>query len=209
MRELKNIKGSRFNKRRSGFNAGYLLALAIGIVVIAAIVLTVAKVKPKTLSTELTPGKIYLKEYQQKQKEAPDSESFTFYKSLEGKEGQIVPLSGNIPMTERKAETDAKPPQPDKILQIEEKIDKNIENMVKKENIYTVQVAALSSESTINEVVSKLKQLGYSPYLIREDDNNGKKLIKVRIGRFSSIVDAQAIANVLKQGGYDTYVITH
>lgn len=207
MRELKNIKGSRFNKRRSGFNARHLLALAIGTVVIAAIVLTVSKVKTKTLSSDMTPGKIYLKEYQQKQKETPDSESFTFYKSLDGKEGQIVPLSGNVSATEKKTEGDAKPPQPEKILQIEEKIDKNIENMVKKENIYTVQIAALSNEPTANEVISKIKQLGYSPYLVREDDNNGKKLIKVRVGRFSSIVDAQSIANVLKQGGYDTYVI--
>lgn len=207
MGELKNIKGSRFNKRRSGFSTGHMLALAIGIVVIAAILLTVSKVKTKTLSSELTPGKIYLKEYKQKQKETPDSESFTFYKSLDGKEGQIVPLSGNVSAAEKKAEGDAKPPQPEKILQIEENIDKNLENMVQKENIYTVQIAALSSESIANEVISKIKQLGYSPYLVREDDNNGKKLLKVRVGRFSSIVAAQSIANVLKQGGYDPYVI--
>ncbi|MDD5434767.1 MAG: SPOR domain-containing protein [Nitrospira sp.] len=241
MSALRNIKGTRLNKKNNSLTPRFWYVLIACIVLVIAAALTVSKIRTGKISSDLTPGKIYLKEFHQRHKEPVKSEgsenkpadgdvnkdgkddpgssdSFTFYKSLNGKEGRIIPLSVNVPKTDKnkKEDAEAKPPQPEKILQPEkmlqieekiDKIDKNIEKIVKKENYYTVQIAAYSSEETANDIITKLKKIGHSPYLVRESDVNGKKLIKVRVGRFSSAVDAQSVAKALKQGGYDTYVI--
>ncbi len=216
MGAFRNTNGTRLHKKNNGHIPRVWYILIIGVVVIVTIFFTVSKVKTKKLSSDLTPGKIYFKDVNQRHKEDVNNEgsknkpdSFTFYKSLNGKEGNIIPLSGTEQKTEKnkKDDVDVKPPQPEKILEIEEKIDKNIEKMVKKEIIYTVQIAAFSSEETANDIITKLKKIGHVPYLVRETDVNGKKLIKVRVGKFPSIVDAQSVAKALKQGGYDTYVI--
>lgn len=235
MRAFRNIKGTRLNKKNNSLTPRFWYVLLAGVIIVISIALTVSKIKTRKLSSELTPGKIYLKEFHQRHKEPVKSEgsenkpadgdvnkggkddpgssdSFTFYKSLNGKEGRIIPLSVNVPKADKikKEDAEAKPPQPEKMLQIEEKIDKidkNIEKIVKKENFYTVQIAAFSSEETASDIITKLKKIGHSPFLVRESDVNGKKLIKVRVGRFSSAVDAQSVAKALKQGGYDTYVI--
>ncbi|MBI5192063.1 MAG: SPOR domain-containing protein [Nitrospirae bacterium] len=236
MRNFRN-SGTRFGKRDSGFNPRYLFFLIIAAAIIVTIAVTVSKVKTKTLASDITPGKILLKEIGQTRK-APHTEdnsgvkpldgqadgqvnndkkegettpdSFTFYKSLNGREGKIIPLSGAVEKAEKEKkgeDAEVKTIQPEKILQVEEKIDKNIEKIVKKENIFSVQIAAFSSESTASDIINRLKQFGHSPYLVREEDKNGKKLIKVRVGRFASMTEAQSVANALKKDGYDTYVI--
>ena len=218
MRDFRTISGRRLGKRESSFNPRVLFVLIIAAVIIVTIAVTVSKVKTKTLASDITPGKILLKGVEQRQRvpDADDSEdvktpdSFTFYKSLNGRESNIIPLSGSAEKSEKEnhgEDAEVKSLQPEKILQVEEKIDKNIEKIVKKENIFTVQIAAFSSESTASDIINRLKQFGHAPYLVREEDKNGKKLIKVRVGRFVSPAEAQSVANALKKDGYDTYVI--
>lgn len=237
MRDFRNISGRRFRTNGRIFNPRILYGLIIAAGIIVTIVVTVSKVKTKTLSSDVTPGKILLKEAElihkgrQSVEIADDSggvktsdgqnnndnktgevplDSFTFYKSLNGRESNVIPLSGTAVKAEKEKkgeDTEVKAIQPEKILQVEEKIDKNIEKIVKKENIFTVQIAAFSSESTASDIINRLKQIGHSPYLVREEDKNGKKLIKVRVGRFISMAEAQSVANALKKDGYDTYVI--
>jgi len=82
-----------------------------------------------------------------------------------------------------------------------------LERRARKDEVYTVQVAALSSETKATGVVSKLKTEGYESYLLKEDVQKGARLYKVRVGRFVSMVDAQEVGKLLKRNGYETYVI--
>lgn len=225
LRELRSIRDQRFKRRHNSLRRRFLFALVVSAAIGIGIILIVPKVKTKPSTTELSPGKIYTKGDQQKledippkgigksdlkepEKEAPaDPESFTFYKVLNSKEGDIVPLTGDIPKPVKEDEGEIKPPQHEEISEIEKEMDKNIEKRVKRDDVYAVQVAALSNESTANGIVSRLKLQGYAPYLIKEEDKKGGRLYKIRVGRFPSIVDAQEVAKVLKKDGYATYVI--
>ncbi len=222
LREFRGIRNKRFQRRRSS-SKRRLFSVLIGIVIIGTgVMFVVSKVKTKSSQTELTPGKIYTQEGREdipqgengtsadkgpEEETTISPESFTFYKVLNSKEGDIVPLSGDMAKPAKKEEREIKIPADEKISEIEKEIDKNLEKNLRRDNVYAVQVAALSNESAANEVMFRLKLQGYAPYLIKGDDKKGERLYKVRVGRFSSIVDAQEVARVLKKDGYDTYVI--
>lgn len=224
MRDLRDIRNKRFQRRRR-HQRHYLLLLLVVVVIVVIIIFAVSKIKKKTSMSNLTPGNIYTQENkvsspqegkekskaeESKEDTAVNPESFTFYKVLNSKEGEIVPLTEGIPKPGKKEDSEIKTPMDEKMSEIKKDMDKNIELGVKKEGVYTVQVAAFSNESKANEVISRLKLQGYAPYLIKEsrgeDDKRGR-LYKVRVGRFPSVVDAQEVARVLNKNGYETYVI--
>lgn len=218
MREIRNIRDKKFGTVGSSIKRRILFLLIIGAVAGAAAIFTLTKVKTKPTPVDLTSGNIYMDEDQQASGEAasqndetgetaPSHESFTFYKALKSKEGEIVPLTGDARTTDKKTGSEIKDPQQDKLQRMIEGLDKDLEKRVKIDDFYTVQVAALSNESKANEVMFKLKVDGYTPHLIKEDNEKGRRLYKVRVGRFVSIVDAQDLAKRLKKNGYDTYVI--
>lgn len=225
MRELRNIRDKKRYKRRHPAKGWRLLFIIIAAAVAGTgILLTVSKVKtPLPNAGDLTPGKIYTKESKQKETEAPfrnaetpategskggdpaAPESFTFYKVL-NKEEDIVPLE-NMQKPVKKESHEIKTPRDEKMSRIEKEMGKNIRGNTLKNEIYTVQVAALGNESAVNEVISKLKSQGYAPYVFKEDEQRERRLYKIRVGKFLSIVDAQEVAKVLKKDGYDTFVI--
>jgi len=225
VRELRNLRDKRFKKRRKGVSRWAVFFLILLVTAGAGVFLIVSKEEKKTLPTDLTSGQIYMKGRQQGTEdttppdgkrpeserpkgEAPVSpESFTFYKVLNSKEGVIVPLTGDAPKSEKEKENQIRNPQQEKILQMEKEIDKGLKKEARKEEVYTVQVAALSAESKAAGVMSKLKREGYESYLLKEDVQKGARLYKVRVGRFVSMVDAQEVARLLKRTGYETYVI--
>ena len=183
--------------------------------VVAGIVVMFILTKEETRkpATDLASGKIYMQERQQKRKDIPqvpppsNPESFTFYKILNSKKDDIVPLNIDNSKIEKKEEHDIKDPQQEKMQQIEKEMERDIEKRGKKDDVYTVQVAALTNESTANEVISRLKLYGYESYLIKVEEQKGRSLYKVRVGTFVSIVDAQDVAKLLKRVGFDTYVV--
>ena len=62
------------------------------------------------------------------------------------------------------------------------------------EGSYTVQVAALSSASTVDQLMRDLRQAGFDPRVVRDDSG----LFKVRVGRFASRDDAADLARRLR-----------
>jgi len=225
VRELRNLRDKRFKKRRKSSGWRSLLFLILVVVAGAGLFWTLSKEEKKPLPTDLTSGRIYMKgqqqgtegaapaerkgaEAEQPKIEAPvNPESFTFYKVLNSKEGEIVPLTGDVPKSEKGKEDEIRDPQQEKILQMEKEIGRGLEKKARKDEIYTVQVAAFSSESKATGVMSKLKSEGYESYLLKEDVRKGPRLYKVRVGRFVSMVDAQEVAKLLKRNGYETFVI--
>lgn len=225
MRELRNIRDKKRYKRRHPARGRRLWFIIIAAAVAGTgTLLTVSKVKtPLPNAGDLAPGKIYTKESKQNETEvssrnaetpategskagAPAApESFTFYKVLNKKE-DIVPLE-NMQKPVKKESHEIKTPRDEKMSQIEKEVERNIEKNTPRNEIYTVQVAALSSESAATEVIYKLKSQGYAPYVFKEDEQKTKRLYKIRVGKFLSIVDAQEVAKVLKKDGYDTFVI--
>lgn len=222
---MRNLRDKRFKKRRKGLGRWSVLFLILAVTIGVVVLLIVSKKEKRTLPADLTSGRIYMKrrqegtedatppegkrpESERPKEEAPvSSESFTFYKMLKSKEGVIVPLTRDAPKAEKGQGEEIRNPQQEKILQMEKEIDKGLKNEARKDEVYTVQVAALSSEPTANGVVSKLKSEGYESYLLKEDVQKGTRLYKVRVGRFVSRVDAQEVARLLKRNGYETYVI--
>lgn len=224
MRELRNIRDKRYQRTHRGRGRRLLFIVIAAAVAGIGILLIVSKVKTRLPNAgDLTPGKIYTKEYQQKEEgvspknaEMPategskegdlvDPESFTFYKVL-NKEEDLVPLE-NMQKPVKKESHEIKTPRDEKMSRLEKEMEKNIGENAPKNEIYTVQVVALGNESAVNEVISKLKAQGYAPYIIKDDEQREKRLYKIRVGKFLSIVDAQEVAKVLKKDGYDTYVI--
>lgn len=225
MRELRSLRDKRFKKRRKGLGRWSLLFLILVVAAGAGVFLIVSKEEEKTPPTDLMSGRIYMKGRQQgtenavppkgkkteterpKEETPVNLESFTFYKVLNSREGEVVPLTGDAPKSEKGKEDEIRNPQQEKILQIEKEIEKGLEKKARRDEVYTVQVAALSSETKATGVVSKLKSEGYESYLLKEDVQKGTRLYKVRVGRFVSMVDAQEVAKLLKRNGYETYVI--
>jgi len=224
MRELRSIRDKKSFKRRSPVRDRRLWFILSAVIVGTAILITITKVKTHPPDTrDLTPGEIYTKESRQEETHPPSQdgetstteesksgdpaapESFTFYKVLNNKE-DIVPLE-DMKKQGKKEKEEIKTLEDDKISRIEKEVDEKIEKKSPKNEIYAVQVAALGNESAAKEIVSRLTSQGYVPYVIKEGDQKGKGLYKIRIGKFHSIVDAQETAKVLKKDGYDTYVI--
>ena len=222
---MRNLRDKRFKKRRKGLGRWFVLFLILAVTAGAVVLLIVSKKEKRTLPTDLTSGQFYMKgrqegtedatppegkrpESERPKGEAPVSpESFTFYKVLNSKEGVIVPLTGDAPKSEKEKENQIRNPQQEKILQMEKEIDKGLKKEARKEEVYTVQVAAFRSETKATGVVSKLKTEGYESYLLKEDVQKGARLYKVRVGRFVSRIDAQEVGKLLKRNGYETYVI--
>ena len=222
---MRNLRDKRFKKRRKDLGRWSVLFLILAVTAGVVALLIVSKEEKKTLPTDLTSGQIYMKGRQQGTEDTtppdgkrPESErpkgeapvnleSFTFYKVLNSKEGEIVPLTGDVPKSEKGKGEEIRNPQQEKILQMEKEIDKGLKKEARKDEVYTVQVAALSSEPKATGVVSKLKTEGYESYLLKENVQKGTRLYKVRVGRFVSMVDAQEVARLLKRTGYETYVI--
>lgn len=222
---MRSMRDKRFKKRRKGLGRWALLFLILVVVAGTSLFWILSKEEKTPPPADLTSGQIYMKGRQQgtedavppkgkkaeterpKEETPVNPESFTFYKVLNSKEGEIVPLTGDVPKSEKGKEDEIRNPQQEKILQMEKEIDKGLEKKVRKDEVYTVQVAALSSEPKATGVVSKLKTEGYESYLVKEDVQKGARLYKVRVGRFVSMVDAQGVAKLLKRNGYETYVI--
>lgn len=221
MRELRNLRDKRFKKRRKGSGRRSLLFLILVVVAGAGLFWIISKEEKKAPPEDLTSGQIYMKGRQQgtepegkkaeperpKEEVPVNPEPFTFYKVLNSKEGEIVPLTGDVPKSEKGKEYEIRDPQQEKILQMEKEIGRGLEKKARKDEIYTVQVAAFSSESKATGVMSKLKSQGYESYLLKEDVRKSPRLYKVRVGRFVSMVDAQEVAKLLKRNGYETFVI--
>ncbi len=224
MRELRKIKGKRFKKGRNGLGRWILFLLIVCVVAGMGVIFTLSKKDTGIVPPDLSSGKIYVQDRQRQDDispqgggktesekpkgEAPVSpESFTFYKMLNSKKEDFVPLTGDTSKSDKRKEGEIRDPQLEKMLQMEKGIDQGMEKRVKKDIVYTVQVAALSNELLANEAISRLKSQGYVSYLIKEEAQKGAGLYKVRVGKFVSIVDAQEVAKLLKRDGFDTYVV--
>lgn len=225
MRELRSLRNKRFKKGRKGSGLRSLLFLILVVSAGAGLFWILSKEEKKAPPADLTSGQFYMKGREQgteetappegkkgemaqtKEKTPVNPESFTFYKVLNSREGEIVPLKEDPPKSEMAKEDVVRDPQIEKISQMEKEIGGALEKKVRKDEVYTVQVAALSSETKATGVRARLKTEGYESYLLKEDVQKGARLYKVRVGRFVSRMDAQEVAKLLKKNGYETYVI--
>lgn len=133
-------------------------------------------------------------------------ESFTFYKSLSSKEGGIVPLKKEVEKSIQKT-IKPEPLMEKRSSSLEKKLGKELKEMATTEVYYTVQVAALTSNSRARALVRKLKQQGYRSFITKVTDKQGRPLYRIRVGKFPSLVDAREMAGRLKKDGYETYLI--
>ncbi len=222
MRELRHISKKQLKKRQ--FNKGIILVGILGFFIILAGAFAYLRPGVKRVSVDLTPGNIYSDNKAQNQQRSPEEDSnsvamasgqdasakndnFTFYKVLNSKEGDIIPLnvqpSKSVPQIEQYAE----PRQDEKMERIDSEIVKKIESRDKEDMIYTIQIGALRQEKAANELASNIRSKGFAPYITKENSSGTPPVYKVMIGKFLSMVDAQEVAAVLKREGYATYVL--
>lgn len=224
MRELRHITKKQFNKRQS--RKGIIIAVLLVFFLILAGAFAFLRPGAGRVSVDLTPGNIYTDNKAQKQQRSPEEDSqtgamasgqeesaikdnFTFYKVLNSKEGDVMPLkvepSKPVPGIEQYAE----PHQDEKMEQIDSEIVKKIESRDRDKDgmIYTIQIGALRQEKAANELAVHIRSKGFAPYIKQENRSGSSPVYKVRIGKFLSMVDAQEVAAVLKKEGYATYVL--
>jgi len=246
LRELRHI--TKKQQRKRPLNKGVIAAIAAAFIIILVGAFAFLKMKDGRVSVELSPGNIYTDNKEQKEqgstkedsdtmaeeageKESAKVDDFTFYKVLNSKEGEIMPLkvepSNSLanslanPLTKPLAKSPNKPldkplpgmepnaesHQDERIDKIDREIVKKIESKDTEGIIYTVQIGALRQEKAADELAGGLRSKGFAPYISKESSSGGSHVYKVRIGKFLSIIDAQEVAAVLKREGYATYVL--
>ena len=242
MRELRHI--TKKQQRKRPLNKGIIAAIVAAFIIVLIGAFAFLKMKGGRVSVELSPGNIYTDNKEQKEqgstkedsdtmaeeageKEPAKVDDFTFYKVLNSKEGEIMPLkvepsnSMANPLSKPLAkpldkslskplpgmEPNAESHQDEKIDKIDREIVKKIESKDKEGIIYTVQIGALRQEKAADELAGGLRSKGFAPYISKESSSGGSHVYKVRIGKFLSIIDAQEVAAVLKREGYATYVL--
>ena len=222
MRELRHITKKQLKKRP--FNKGLIIGVALAFILILIGAFMFLRTKGEDVSVDLSPGNIYTGNKEQKQQKSPEEDSntitgesgkdetaktddFTFYKVLNSKEGDIIPL--NVEPSKSLPDRDPYPEShhDEKMEKIDSEIVKKIESKDKEGIIYTVQIGALSQEKAANELSGNLSAKGFAPYITKENSSGSFPVYKVRIGKFLSMVDAQDVAAVLKREGYATYVL--
>lgn len=242
MRELRHI--TKKQQRKRPLNKGIIAAIVAAFIIVLIGAFAFLKMKGGRVSVELSPGNIYTDNKEQKEqgstkedsdtmaeesgeKEPAKVDDFTFYKVLNSKEGEIMPLKvePSNPLAQPLAkpldkpldkslskplpgmEPNAESHQDEKIDKIDREIVKKIESKDKEGIIYTVQIGALRQEKAADELAGGLRSKGFAPYISKESSSGGSHVYKVRIGKFLSIIDAQEVAAVLKREGYATYVL--
>lgn len=238
MRELRHI--TKKQQRKRPLNKGIIAAIAAAFIIVLIGAFAFLKMKGGRVSVELSPGNIYTDNKEQNEqgstkedsgamageageKESAKVDDFTFYKVLNSKEGEIMPLKvePSNPLAQPLAkpldkslskplpgmEPNAESHQDEKIDKIDREIVKKIESKDKEGIIYTVQIGALRQEKAADELAGGLRSKGFAPYISKESSSGGSHVYKVRIGKFLSIIDAQEVAAVLKREGYATYVL--
>ena len=242
MRELRHI--TKKQQRKRPLNKGIIAAIVAAFIIVLIGAFAFLKMKGGRVSVELSPGNIYTDNKEQKEqgstkedsdtmaeeageKEPAKVDDFTFYKVLNSKEGEIMPLkvepsnSMANPLSKPLAkpldkslskplpgmEPNAESHQDERIDKIDREIVKKIESKDKEGIIYTVQIGALRQEKAADELAGGLRSKGFAPYISKESSSGGSHVYKVRIGKFLSIIDAQEVAAVLKREGYATYVL--
>ncbi|HLG30393.1 MAG TPA: SPOR domain-containing protein [Candidatus Brocadiales bacterium] len=230
MRELRHITKKQQNKRQ--LSKGIIAAIVVAFIIILIGAFAFLRTQGGRVSVELSPGNIYTDTREQKEQGSPEEgnnnmaeeagekepakiDDFTFYKVLNSKEGEIMPLkvepskplvkplSKSLPGMEPNAASH----QDEKIDKIDREIVKKIESKDKEGIIYTVQIGALRLGKAADELAGDLRSKGFAPYISKESSSGGSHVYKVRIGKFLSIIDAQEVAAVLKREGYATYVL--
>lgn len=238
MRELRHI--TKKQQRKRPLNKGIIAVIAAAVIIILIGAFAFLKTKDGRVSVELSPGNIYTDNKEQKEqgstkedsdtmageageKEPAKVDDFTFYKVLNSKEGEIMPLkvepsnslANSLAKPQAKPldkplpgmEPNAESHQDEKIDKIDREIVKKIESKDKDGIIYTVQIGALRQEKAADQLAGGLRSKGFAPYISKESSSGGSHVYKVRIGKFLSIIDAQEVAAVLKREGYATYVL--
>ncbi len=97
--------------------------------------------------------------------------------------------------TESSAEKSKKPEKP-------QPAEKNSDTGKK----FSLQVAALKSESDAADMVKKLNGLGFSAYTVKSGD--GEVWYKVRVGSFKDRTDAEKTISKLKNKNFDAFIVT-
>lgn len=227
MRELRHITKKQLKKRP--FNKGLIIAVVLACILILIGAFAFLRTKSGHVSVDISPGNIYTGGKEQKQEKPPEEDSntiavesakeesaktddFTFYKVLNSKEGDTLPLNVETSKSDHskslpEKEPYAEPHHVERMEKIDSDIVKKIESKGKEGIIYTVQIGVLSQEKTANELSGNLRAKGFAPYISKENSSGSSSVYKVRIGKFLSMVDAQDVAAVLKREGYATYVL--
>ena len=227
MRELRHKTKRQLKKRH--LNKGLIVVVVLLFILILIGAFAFLRTKSGRVSVDISPGNIYTGSKEQKQEKPPEedgntiagesakeesakTDDFTFYKVLNSKEGDIIPLRVETPKAGNskslpKKEPYAEPRNNESMEKIESDILKKIESKEKEGIIYTVQIGALSQEKAANELSGNLRAKGFAPYIKKESSSGSFPVYKVRIGKFLSMVDAQDVAAVLKREGYATYVL--
>ncbi|MBI5641331.1 MAG: SPOR domain-containing protein [Nitrospirae bacterium] len=82
-----------------------------------------------------------------------------------------------------------------------------LDNKLKNETLYTVQMGALKSSREAENFRLKYEKKGYKTYVITSGNNRGEKIFKIRTGEFRQRKDADILSLKLKKNeGLNTFV---
>lgn len=74
--------------------------------------------------------------------------------------------------------------------------------------LYSIQVAALIEAASVPLEIARLQAKGYLPYTVKIEDEHGRRLTAIRIGRYESVEEAERAAQAFEQDvGGDTPLV--
>ncbi|HOX54333.1 MAG: tetratricopeptide repeat protein [Candidatus Omnitrophica bacterium] len=97
------------------------------------------------------------------------------------------------------------------LKQLKEKFPNSLEakqsdELISREEFFTVQVAAFINQSSAQQLNDKLKNDGFEAYITAANTEDGKKIYRVRVGKLDKRYDAEALQAALALKDYPTRI---
>lgn len=83
---------------------------------------------------------------------------------------------------------------------------KQAEELLSREEFFTVQVAAFINQSSAQQLNDKLKNDGFDAYIAATKTEDGKEIYRVRVGKLANRYDAEALQAALVLKDYPTRI---
>lgn len=83
---------------------------------------------------------------------------------------------------------------------------KQTDELLSREEFFTVQVAAFIKQSSAQELNNKLKSDGFDSYIAKANTEDSKEIYRVRVGKIANRYDAEALQAALALKDYPTRI---
>ncbi|MBM3248964.1 MAG: tetratricopeptide repeat protein [Candidatus Omnitrophica bacterium] len=80
------------------------------------------------------------------------------------------------------------------------------DELITREEFFTVQVAAFINQNSAQELINKLKSDGFDPFIAKVNTEDGKAVYRVRVGKLTNRYDAEALQAALALKDYPTRI---